>query len=162
MRCHCAVARQSPDAALGFLNEDSRQRLNLAKSMTKAGWAAATAADVEQLRDDLDRDAPLGRTAKQFNLMCDDFDGGSHLYVIYRYLSGHSHASATLAASYLQQASYGEVAVRELDREPGHEELMTLGWCLIWASRALDYIVDGSPMRSELKAQGKRVGIRTT
>ena len=103
MTYECAIdahwVSQEPDAAKAFMNEDMRQRRNLAQQLRKASGLGHLAAPIEaQLLDELETNS----NARHFSTICADLSpGGDDAYAAYRMMSQYSHPSILIADAYV-------------------------------------------------------------
>ncbi|MCL3838016.1 DUF5677 domain-containing protein [Aeromicrobium duanguangcaii] len=91
---------QTSDGASALSNEYSRTRLALKQSIEKSSLATFGGIQLAEFER---MDTASAEQAKKFWLMCDDFKGGSDLYLTYRILSGYCHAGIDIADRYLQE-----------------------------------------------------------
>lgn len=164
MAFECAITAhwvsQAPDAASAFFNEDLRQRRNhvetLRKSTSLGQFANGIAA---QMVEDLDSNS----SARRFDGICDDLaPGGADAYAHYRLASHLSHPTVLIADFYLEPHPTAGMALRAAPSEEPNAKswaFITVS-SLVWAGRAVDYLDQRSPRRSELRAAARDLGIQ--
>lgn len=144
------IIKRGPKALPAFLNEGARQRVNLGKSMHDAGWAGMTPEIIEGLEAERLPPDDLDAQARQFHAIVHDFRPGQALYVIYRVLSGFSHASTTLVDTYVHEDAGAPAGIslrREAEPHGVGSWEYVLVWTLVWSGRALDWVTHRSPSR---------------
>lgn len=156
------IIKRGPKALPAFLNEGARQRLNLGKSMHDAGWAGMTPEIIDDLAAERLPLEDLDAQARQFHAIVQDFRIGQVLYVIYRVLSGFSHASTTLVDTYVREdvgAPAGISLRREAEPHGVGSWEYVLVWILVWSGRALDWVTHGSPSRHFYGEMAREAGM---
>src|SRR5215203_4081997 len=98
------LAQRGPKALPSFLHEGARQRLNLGTSMMQAAWVGMSADIIERLQEDMPSKGELDEQARRFEQMLRDFEAGTVLYTLYRFLSGLSHPGTSLIDAYIDSA----------------------------------------------------------
>lgn len=150
---------QAPDAAAAFVNEDLRQRRAHVETLRRTRTLSQFADDMEkQLVESFDTNS----SAKQFENICNDLrPGGADAYALYRLLSQLSHATVAVADFYLEPHETSPIALRAFPAEEpsGKSWAFTVACSLVWAGRAVDYLDQRAPRRSELRASARRLGI---
>jgi len=155
------LAQRGPKALPSFLHEGARQRLNLGTSMMQATWVGMSADIIERLQEDMPSKGELDEQARRFEQMLRDFEAGTVLYTLYRFLSGLSHPGTSLIDAYIDSAERtGTLSLRHRATLDGAE--MTWTWLIVlaqvWSWSALDSISSDSPDRHYLRRVARETG----
>lgn len=164
MTLECAVTAAwyavTPHSGDSALQEATRQKRALVKAVSLASADSYDEALV-QLDAELDElDAFKSQEARQFEQRCLSLEGGAWLYVIYRGLSGFSHAGALLLDHYLQPSpgtTLGFEYVSESDTGRAQSDLGTQVYLLHIALSAWDLVVPNAG-RAEVLASVAEAG----
>ncbi|RDI35387.1 DUF5677 domain-containing protein [Lentzea flaviverrucosa] len=139
------------EALAGFVNAQRRQRRALGKAMLGVGWG-----ELDEVTEIIENSEVIPSTgdapARHFEQLCDDFAPlGSSMYVIYRALSGYTHAGHHIVDAYLVPGD--TISIRIAPEKP----LSTATWLwtlcagCMWASRAADMLDRDRPHRQALR-----------
>lgn len=151
----CAVDAQwvyhQSQGAEAMAEEHGRQQGALAKQMLKIGgdWSGR-GATLQALNEALPRFTPAA-SARSFESICNFFDCGPELYLIYRLLCGHTHAGVRVADPYLHLDPDGTLSLLRFAQRDGSDSTWSwvAGKSLIWAGAALNDAV-ARPTRGNL------------
>jgi hypothetical protein len=155
------LALRGPKALPSFLHEGARQRLNLGTSMMQAAWVGMSAEIIERLEEEVPSKGELDEQGRRFERMLSDFEAGTVLYSIFRFLSGLSHPSTALIDAYTDtDERTGVVSLRHRAAEDGAEASWTwlIALALVWAWSALDSVSRESPDRHYLRSIARETG----
>lgn len=157
------VVQYGNDAMFGMVNEERRQRLNVANTVEELQEVMALAGAgeiVRGLREEINSEKTVADiSARRLDQLCDDFRDGKSIYLAYRVLSGYTHPGPTISGLYVE-SEQPPVAQLEPNRnaDPG-------GWLyhtcagLVWAARAVDILNRERPRREQLRGAARTLGI---
>ena len=147
-----------------FMHEYARGRRALradaslaASAVFREGADQVTDADPSPYEDKLD-------SFQQFRQLCLDLNpGGVDAYLLYRVLSGYSHASVNVADLYLEEAEGGVPGKRDEPKEALSPALLyyLLACSLVWVGRAFTYLSHDRAHRSLLRRSARRLGVNS-
>lgn len=145
------MVHNEEEALAGFINEQQRQRRATGKAMLKIGWG-----EVEEVTSIIEKSVVVPSTgdgpARSFQQLCEDFDPmGSHMYAVYRALSGYTHAGHHIVDSYLNLGDTIKIRINPGKPLPTAAWLWTLCAGCMWASRAADMLDRNRPHRQPLR-----------
>ena len=161
---------QAADGAQALLAESARQHVAAAVTYIKAGVREIAEAGARMIAEDyaeeqLTSSRPQGRN---FQRLCEDFNGGPVLYAYYRYMSAYIHPRATVVDQYLSPSATGD-GIAALRTEPRFDDEQRefsspalpffAPWSMILAARAVDFIDKSHHRRSQLRKLSKDLGV---
>lgn len=166
----CAVTAlwlvQSPEAIMGFVGEEYRQRRNLSREMAESASESfrAGASRIAHL-DEHRIETTAAPQAKAFWQLCDTLNGGRDAYLYYRFESAMVHPTVFLTDFYVEDApdtSAGCTLMMQpkavgVDAWP----FLTVA-SMMWANRALDHVSKWHPHRSRLREVATELGVAET
>jgi hypothetical protein len=155
------LAQRGPKALPSFLHDGARQRLNLGTSMMQAAWVGMSADNIERLQEEVPSRGELDDQGRRFERMLHDFEAGTVLYAIFRFLSGLAHPSTTLIDAYTDtDERSGAISLRHRAALDGAEATWTwlIALALVWAWSALDSISSESRDRHYLRSIARETG----
>lgn len=166
----CAVTAlwlvQSPEAIMGFVAEEYRQRRNLSREMAESSVESfrAGASQIAYL-DEGRIETTAAPQAKRFSQLCETLNGGRDAYLYYRFESAMVHPTVFLTDYYVEEAP-GTPAGCTLMMEP--KAVGVDAWpfltvaSMMWANRALDHVSKWNPHRSRLRQIARELGVAET
>ncbi|MFD9703868.1 DUF5677 domain-containing protein [Lentzea sp. NPDC059081] len=139
------------EALAGFVNAQQRRRRAMGEAMLGVGWG-----EVDEVTEIIEKSVVVPSTgdapAKNFEQLCEDFAPlGSSLYLVYRSLSGYTHAGHHIVDSYLIPGDTISIRIDPEKPLPVAAWLWTLCAGCMWASRAADMLDRDRPHRQALR-----------
>lgn len=158
-----------PDAVVSLVGEHARQRRATVRTLRDIDrpLEQEVADRIEHtLPDDwtIFDESPSRGSGQNFQQRCNDLEpGGAGAYAIYRALSQFSHASGSVMDFYLTAAEDAETQLPAYDpfAQMANPKAWTyiLNMALVWAGRAVDMTVQGSPRRGDLRSAARSLVI---
>lgn len=154
---------QNEEGGRAFVNEFGRQQRAMRQALLKSSnpTFASGGNDLPYV-DASDLHSNSDVQARAFQQMCEDFNGGTDLYIYYRLMSSYSHPGVRLVEEYIVPTDDGDDVKGLLNVprfSPNGMWLFMLAASLIWAGTAFDYIEVTRKRRSELRTAARTIGV---
>lgn len=156
------VQSRDHDGITAFIHEYTRGRKALQDDALKSATRAfrETAGNIPNADPSLYEGS--ADSARQFRQICLDLNpGGVDAYILYRVLSGYSHATMNVVDLYFDERDDGTV-VKLLEASEALEPaplIMLTACSLAWAGRAFSYLSNDAAHRSVVRKAALKLGI---
>jgi hypothetical protein len=157
------IVQYGNEAMFGMVDEETRQRLNIANWVEEVQEVMALAGVgeiIRGLREEISSEQTAAHiNARRLDQLCDDLHGGKSIYLTYRVLSSYIHPGPTISGMYVASEQPPAVQLEpRRDADPGAWLYPTCAG-LVWAARAVDILNPGHPRRKQLRAAAGTLGI---